>query len=192
MSWGGVRGHWERVGPQLVRRDSCRLSDHQDFCQGRTATAILPETNRLHRDPRYVSKVSVTNIPGDKGVIECHSLLSNKTLDQAITKSSGSRQHGVGSFPLMANRSRRPKPASAVSKEFGARLKRLRQDYGREIGQPGLSQASFAALFGVEGETYGRYERGETEPPLHTLQEIRRVTGVNLNNLISGEIDRAA
>ena len=84
------------------------------------------------------------------------------------------------------------KPASAERGAFAARLTALRQTYGMSIGQPGLDMGEFAKLLGLEGETYRRYERGETEPPLRVLSAIRRVTGISLNALIAGEIDKAA
>ena len=82
--------------------------------------------------------------------------------------------------------------ATAQRDAFAARLRALRQTYGVQIEQPLLSQAGFAEMLGVEAETYRRYERGETEPPLRTLAKIRETTGVSLNSLVAGEIDRAA
>jgi transcriptional regulator with XRE-family HTH domain len=84
------------------------------------------------------------------------------------------------------------KSASAEREAFATRLKALRQSYGIDIGEPGLTQEEFAKRLGLQGETYRRYERGETEPPLRVLAAIRRLTGINLNSLIAGEIDRAA
>lgn len=75
---------------------------------------------------------------------------------------------------------------------FAARLRALRLTYGETIGQPGLSMAEFAALLGVEAETYRRYERGETEPNIRTLTTLRKLTGVRLDALIAGELDSAA
>lgn len=59
-------------------------------------------------------------------------------------------------------------------------------------GKKELSQADFAEKLGIAAETYRRYERGETEPPLAVLARIRDITGASLNALVAGEIDRAA
>lgn len=72
------------------------------------------------------------------------------------------------------------------------RLAALRKAWGREIGRPDLTMGEFAEMLGLEAETYRRYERSETEPPIRVLSAIRRVTGVSLNSLISGDIERAA
>ena len=82
--------------------------------------------------------------------------------------------------------------ASAARQAFAARLQALRQTYGVSTGRPLLSREEFAAMLDLEGETYRRYERAETEPSLRVLTKIREVTGVSLNSLIAGEIDRAA
>jgi len=52
-----------------------------------------------------------------------------------------------------------------------------------------MDQKEFAAILGFgEGqiETYRRYERGETEPPLRVLAQIHRTTGASLDDLIGG------
>lgn len=82
--------------------------------------------------------------------------------------------------------------ASAERQAFATRLQALRQTYGVRTGRPLLSREEFAAMLDLEGETYRRYERAETEPPLRVLTRLREVTGVSLNSLIAGEIDRAA
>ncbi|WP_217408673.1 helix-turn-helix domain-containing protein [Acetobacter estunensis] len=83
-------------------------------------------------------------------------------------------------------------PASDVRAQFSARLRMLRHAFGQETGNPGITQKEFAELLGIEPERYGTYERGIREPPLSVLASIRRVTGVNLNGLIAGDIDKAA
>ena len=75
---------------------------------------------------------------------------------------------------------------------FAARLRALRQTYGVQIGQPLLSREEFAAMLNLEGETYRRYERAETEPPLRVLARLRQVTGASLNALVAGEINGSA
>jgi len=80
-----------------------------------------------------------------------------------------------------------PRPRSKPSTGFGKRLEELRFSHGRQIGLPNITQGYFADLLGVAGETYGRWERGETEPSLEVLQRIKRVTRVSLDYLITGE-----
>ena len=82
--------------------------------------------------------------------------------------------------------------ATAARQAFATRLRALRQSYGMSIGSPTLTAGEFAKLLDLEGETYRRYERGETEPALRVLSRIRELTGVSLNSLVAGEIDRAA
>ncbi len=80
-----------------------------------------------------------------------------------------------------------PKRPSA----FATRLRALRMSLPPPQGQPEMSQSAFAAQLGIAAETYRRYERGETEPPLAVLARIRILTGASLNALIAGEIDRS-
>lgn len=69
------------------------------------------------------------------------------------------------------------------------RLQRLRASYGARIGQR-LNQSMFAALLGISTAQYGTYERGKCEPGLAFLIALRRMTGVNLDELIApAEID---
>lgn len=65
---------------------------------------------------------------------------------------------------------------------FAARLKALRMS---QDGEPDMGE--FAKMVGVEGETYRRYERSETEPSIATLHRIRKATGCDLNWLIGPE-----
>ena len=83
-------------------------------------------------------------------------------------------------------------PASKVKLAFAARLRALRMSLPPPEGQKEMTQAAFAAMLGIADETYRRYERGETEPPLAVLARIRDITGASLNALVAGEIDRAA
>ena len=69
---------------------------------------------------------------------------------------------------------------------FSERLKQLRVSYGQQIGRR-LNQADFAAALDLTTECYGAYERGGREPPLKVLATLRRVTGVDLNELIVGQ-----
>jgi len=70
---------------------------------------------------------------------------------------------------------------------LAARLRALRRSYGAMNGITELGQRRFARMLGLTPERYGRYERGEMEPPLGVLCRIRRVTGVSLDVLIAGE-----
>jgi transcriptional regulator with XRE-family HTH domain len=56
----------------------------------------------------------------------------------------------------------------------------------------GMSQEEFASSIELKGETYRRYERGETEPNIATLAKLRSKYKVNLHHLISGEPDLVA
>lgn len=82
--------------------------------------------------------------------------------------------------------------ASTIVAGFASRLRLTRELYGQRVGNPLLSQKEFAAAVGIEAETYRRYERGETEPPLATLARIRAVTGVSLDFLVAGSVPTAA
>ncbi|MBF0859391.1 helix-turn-helix transcriptional regulator [Gluconobacter sp. LMG 31484] len=82
--------------------------------------------------------------------------------------------------------------ASDIRSAFSARLSMLREAFGRELGRPSLTRKEFAELLGLEAERYSTYERGTREPPLSVLAKIHVVTGVNLNGLIAGDIDKAA
>lgn len=69
------------------------------------------------------------------------------------------------------------------------RLQRLRASYGARIGQR-LNQSTFATLLGISAAQYGTYERGNREPGVTFLIVLRRLTRVNLNELIApAEID---
>ena len=65
------------------------------------------------------------------------------------------------------------------------RLRQLRVSYGRQIGQR-LNQPHFAALLGVKASSYGAYERADQEPPLEVLIALRQVTGISLDELLTG------
>lgn len=109
------------------------------------------------------------------------------TIDQLVSDD----ERGVtGTVRKMSNATKRA--AIAERQAFASRLQALRQTYGVTIGRPLLTKEEFAAMLGLEGETYRRYERAETEPSLRVLTKIREVTGVSLNSLVAGEIDRAA
>lgn len=88
-----------------------------------------------------------------------------------------------------------PKRRSAAPRTpFASRLIRVREAFATATNRPDMGQKEFARLLGFgdgQEETYRRYERGETEPPIRTLAEIRRVTGTSLDMLITGEGDKA-
>ena len=90
-------------------------------------------------------------------------------------------------------RSRKDTPsATALRSAFAARLVALRLSYAQSSGNPSMSASEFARLLDVGSETYRKYERGETEPPLIVLTRIHSLTGVSLDHLIAGDIPRAA
>jgi len=70
---------------------------------------------------------------------------------------------------------------------LAARLIALRRAFGAAHGEPNINQRTFARILGLQSDRYGRYERGELEPPLAVLIALRRVTGVSLDVLIAGE-----
>lgn len=80
-----------------------------------------------------------------------------------------------------------PRKRSKPQTPFGKRLEELRFAHGKTLGLPEITQAEFADMFGVQGETYGRWERGETEPSLEILRRIRKITRISLDYLITGE-----
>ena len=74
-------------------------------------------------------------------------------------------------------------PSICVRNAFALRLHSLRINYGERLGRP-LSQRDFAAMLDINRACYGSYERADREPTLETLAELRRVTGVSLDELI--------
>jgi transcriptional regulator with XRE-family HTH domain len=70
---------------------------------------------------------------------------------------------------------------------FAWRLRAVRRAYGGSIGMPGLSARQFAKHLNIDPWRYRRYERAEIEPPLGVLTTIRRLTGVCLTRLITGD-----
>lgn len=74
-----------------------------------------------------------------------------------------------------------------VRAAFARRLRALRKAYGARLAQANYGPKEFAASLGIDSERYGRWERGEMEPPLGELANIGRVTDVSLDMLIRGE-----
>lgn len=75
----------------------------------------------------------------------------------------------------------RPNDASLVRRGFATRLAGARVVAGYE------SMAAFAVALGIEGETYRRYERGETEPPLFVLARMADLTHTTVDFLVRGK-----
>ena len=86
---------------------------------------------------------------------------------------------GAAHTPGMARKEHSPK---AVREAFATRLKKVRERAGFK------QQNTFADELGIEAETYRRWERGETEPGLFSLQTIASATGVSLDHLVAGKI----
>lgn len=85
-----------------------------------------------------------------------------------------------------------PRPPSEPKTDFGRRLRSLRLGYGNIVkGDDDYPAKEFASELGVEAETYRSYERGDFEPPLWVLRQIRKITKRSLNSLICGEIEVA-
>ena len=78
---------------------------------------------------------------------------------------------------------------SATRAAFARRLRALRKAIALQKGlKPHqYTQAMMGESLGLLDETYRRYERGEAQPTLETLADIRRVTGISLDLLIAGE-----
>jgi transcriptional regulator with XRE-family HTH domain len=68
---------------------------------------------------------------------------------------------------------------------FARRLGAVRLAYGAVTGRSNLSRSLFASELGLEKNTYTKYERGESEPPLAVLAGVRRLTGISLDYLIA-------
>lgn len=71
-------------------------------------------------------------------------------------------------------------PATPERLAFADRLKLVRE----QAGYP--SKAGFARKLGIEEARYRKWERAGSEPDLHHLCKIQRITGVSLDYLIAG------
>lgn len=74
------------------------------------------------------------------------------------------------------------KPPSKARLAFGRRLAVARECAGYETA------TALADKIGMSLARYSRYERGETEPSIETLQRIREATGASLDFLIAGDM----
>lgn len=90
------------------------------------------------------------------------------------------RNSQTGEYRGMSN----AKPPSKVRLAFGRRLATIREAAGFETA------TAFADALGMSIATYSRYERGETEPGIETIQKMQALTGVSLDFLIGGRVDR--
>jgi transcriptional regulator with XRE-family HTH domain len=84
----------------------------------------------------------------------------------------------------MAAKKGKSTSSSEVKAKFAVRLKAVRMSAGYR------TKISFARKLGVEGETYNRWERGETEPGIAELAKIHEITGASLDMLIAGDFRR--
>ena len=62
-------------------------------------------------------------------------------------------------------------------KEFGSRLRRLRQDLG-------LTQAKFGDLVQVSPQVFSLYERGEHDVPIHTIIRLAKVLDMSSDQIL--------
>ena len=62
-------------------------------------------------------------------------------------------------------------------KEFGSRLRRLRQDLG-------LTQAKFGNLVQVSPQVFSLYERGEHDVPIHTIIRLAKVLDMSSDQIL--------
>lgn len=72
------------------------------------------------------------------------------------------------------------------------RLVEVRSAYGVQTGRPKMDQKEFADILRVGHEAYRRWERGETQPNLETLANIRKITNIPLDWLICGIEEKPA
>lgn len=62
-------------------------------------------------------------------------------------------------------------------KEFGTRLRRIRQDLG-------LTQAKFGDLVQVSPQVFSLYERGEHDVPIHTIIRLTKMLDISSDQLL--------
>ena len=62
-------------------------------------------------------------------------------------------------------------------KEFGNRLRRIRQDLG-------LTQAKFGDLVQVSPQVFSLYERGEHDVPIHTIIRLAKVLNMSSDQIL--------
>ena len=62
-------------------------------------------------------------------------------------------------------------------KEFGTRLRRIRQDLG-------LTQAKFGDLVQVSPQVFSLYERGEHDVPIHTIIRLTKMLDMSSDQLL--------
>ncbi|MBQ6297406.1 MAG: helix-turn-helix transcriptional regulator [Selenomonadaceae bacterium] len=62
-------------------------------------------------------------------------------------------------------------------KEFGTRLRQIRQDLG-------LTQAKFGDLVQVSPQVFSLYERGEHDVPIHTIIRLSKMLYMSSDQLL--------
>jgi transcriptional regulator with XRE-family HTH domain len=77
---------------------------------------------------------------------------------------------------------KKSRPDSQARAAFAARLKAARLSHGNYPNNIDLARA-----IGVEGETYNRWERGETEPGIANLAKLHAALGISLDWLVAGD-----
>jgi transcriptional regulator with XRE-family HTH domain len=80
----------------------------------------------------------------------------------------------------MAKRTTKAAAEKTLLKDFGARLKRLRE-------KRGLSQAELADMIGVHKSHMLRYEHGQTSPTAERIIALARVLRVTADALLRGD-----
>lgn len=81
----------------------------------------------------------------------------------------------------MAGRSKSSKQSLRLMKDFGKRLRAARIMCGYE-----QSSDDFAKEFGIKGQAYRKYERGESQPPFDFLAQLPTITGKTLDWFLLG------
>jgi len=67
-----------------------------------------------------------------------------------------------------------------ISKTTGSRIKNLRIEKG-------LNQGQMGKLLGLDQGTVSKMERGENEPTAKTLRLLRKIFGVNIDWILTGQ-----
>lgn len=80
----------------------------------------------------------------------------------------------------MAKRTSKATAENTLLKDFGARLKRLRE-------KRGLSQAELAEMIGVHKSHLLRYEHGQTSPTAEKIVALARILRVTADALLRGD-----
>lgn len=154
--------------------------DQQRALDGDVFPAGAPIIHRSDGEPEAVQIGRFSTMASQDGVeIVYHSATLERHDPLCQQGGDWGLRHGNRRF-----HTERMRDITPESEAFGARLEASRRYHGRRSGRPRLKAKVFADELGVNPWRYRRWERGEIEPPLSVLKEIRRVTGLSLDWLI--------